>query len=307
MRRNEAAHRPMKGFTPMLLRNRIRAGFTLIELLVVIAIIAILAAILFPVFAQAREKARQTSCLSNEKQIGLAVLQYTQDYDETYPCGSLYDAGDNTYISWPYRIAPYMKSVQAVWCASDGDPKYGTRDNTGLGPMVSYGANSLMGGPNIPGNECVGPICLLNATWVAQGWFKSQAATVARMTRPADTIMFGEKLTSDMANMTITGGLQWQGANAAWGTQPGNAFLWDGTNAADYYAGSAAFIPNPKRIITPATNTYPTGINGGVSAPHSGVSNFLFVDGHAKAMKPEMTNPDPQNRPTDNMWNGIRN
>jgi prepilin-type N-terminal cleavage/methylation domain-containing protein len=60
-------------------------GFTLIELLVVIAIIAILAAILFPVFAQAREKARQTSCLSNEKQLGTAISMYVQDYDETYP------------------------------------------------------------------------------------------------------------------------------------------------------------------------------------------------------------------------------
>jgi len=65
-------------------RTRSRSGFTLIELLVVIAIIAILAAILFPVFAQAREKARQASCESNEKQIGLAITQYVQDYDETY-------------------------------------------------------------------------------------------------------------------------------------------------------------------------------------------------------------------------------
>src|SRR5213082_1669007 len=67
--------------------RRVRRGFTLIELLVVIAIIAILAAILFPVFAQAREKARQTSCLSNIKQLGLSAMMYVEDYDETYPGG----------------------------------------------------------------------------------------------------------------------------------------------------------------------------------------------------------------------------
>ena len=70
------------------LARRSRAGFTLIELLVVIAIIAILAAILFPVFAQARDKARQSSCLSNEKQMALGILAYTQDYDEIFPLSS---------------------------------------------------------------------------------------------------------------------------------------------------------------------------------------------------------------------------
>jgi prepilin-type N-terminal cleavage/methylation domain-containing protein/prepilin-type processing-associated H-X9-DG protein len=69
--------------------SRHRRGFTLIELLVVIAIIAILAAILFPVFAQVREKARQAGCVSNLKQIGLAAMMYVQDYDETYPAGSI--------------------------------------------------------------------------------------------------------------------------------------------------------------------------------------------------------------------------
>ncbi len=68
-----------------------RAAFTLIELLVVIAIIAILAAILFPVFAQAREKARQTSCLSNGKQMGLSLLMYAQDYDETFVFSPIWD------------------------------------------------------------------------------------------------------------------------------------------------------------------------------------------------------------------------
>src|SRR5471030_2089327 len=91
-----------------------RSGFTLIELLVVIAIIAILAAILFPVFAKVREKARQTSCASNEKQIGLALLQYVQDADEAYP-SSYYgsktapsDSGAN--YKWMDAIYPYIKN-----------------------------------------------------------------------------------------------------------------------------------------------------------------------------------------------------
>jgi prepilin-type N-terminal cleavage/methylation domain-containing protein/prepilin-type processing-associated H-X9-DG protein len=89
-----------------------RQGFTLIELLVVIAIIAILAAILFPVFSKAREKARQTTCASNMKQLGLAVLQYVQDYDETYPLGVDF----HTYVSWADRIYPYVKSTGAYKC-----------------------------------------------------------------------------------------------------------------------------------------------------------------------------------------------
>jgi prepilin-type N-terminal cleavage/methylation domain-containing protein/prepilin-type processing-associated H-X9-DG protein len=86
--------------------RRHRPAFTLIELLVVIAIIAILAAILFPVFAQAREKARSASCLSNSKQMGLAVMMYTQDYDESYPQG--YYAGPPE-AWWLSLIQPYVK------------------------------------------------------------------------------------------------------------------------------------------------------------------------------------------------------
>src|SRR5450432_4659449 len=84
-----------------------RRGFTLIELLVVIAIIAILAAILFPVFAQAREKARQASCTSNMKQIGLAILMYAGDYDEQLPWGASNGGGGLT--TWYDLVEPYVK------------------------------------------------------------------------------------------------------------------------------------------------------------------------------------------------------
>ena len=95
-----------------------RTGFTLIELLVVIAIIAILAAILFPVFAKAREKARQSSCLSNVKQIMLAQLQYCQDYDEKFSNNNYLVAG--VYNSVPDFLAPYCKSSQIFTCPSAG-------------------------------------------------------------------------------------------------------------------------------------------------------------------------------------------
>ncbi len=92
-----------------------RRGFTLIELLVVIAIIAILAAILFPVFARAREKARQTSCLSDHKQIALGVLMYAQDYDEMLPT-RYYNNG--TGYQWSNVVLPYVKNWDIFTCPS---------------------------------------------------------------------------------------------------------------------------------------------------------------------------------------------
>jgi prepilin-type N-terminal cleavage/methylation domain-containing protein/prepilin-type processing-associated H-X9-DG protein len=120
-----------------------KRGFTLIELLVVIAIIAILAAILFPVFAKAREKARQSSCLSNTKQIGLAFMQYAQDYDERNAPGRVYIAGVIDYF-WYGALAPYMKNTQILKCPSDsftpvngcsyGVPYYNMFHDAGTGP-----------------------------------------------------------------------------------------------------------------------------------------------------------------------------
>ncbi len=149
-------------------------GFTLIELLVVIAIIAILAAILFPVFAQARDKARQSACMSNEKQILLALMQYNQDYDGQYmvatrtkaPANNPNRPGivQNVYeASWIYWIQPYVKSTAVFICQSapfdnvDGTPSAdplssgalndtNTRNN-GVknlsGPVVSYGLTAM--------------------------------------------------------------------------------------------------------------------------------------------------------------------
>jgi prepilin-type N-terminal cleavage/methylation domain-containing protein/prepilin-type processing-associated H-X9-DG protein len=141
------------------LRSRARRGFTLIELLVVIAIIAILAAILFPVFARAREAARATSCRSNLRQIGTAMRMYGQDYDELLtPCFIYYDPA-NTVLAWyPDYLNPYVKNA-AVWTCPSG-PKTQFTDwlrtwlPAGNGPgfrnlYYSYGAND--GGRGMPG------------------------------------------------------------------------------------------------------------------------------------------------------------
>ena len=125
----------------------VKKGFTLIELLVVIAIISILAAILFPVFARARENARRTSCLSNIKQMSLALIQYTQDYDERLPNvqivvsasmpASEYPDGvwASGYWYWPQILYPYHKSMQVFRCPSGAEVS-ATRPTSG-----HYGAN----------------------------------------------------------------------------------------------------------------------------------------------------------------------
>ncbi|MGI4787544.1 MAG: DUF1559 domain-containing protein [Janthinobacterium lividum] len=149
--------------------KRSRVGFTLIELLVVIAIIAILAAILFPVFQKVRENARRTSCLSNEKQIGLAFTQYTQDADEQFPTGQV-GLSANCYVGkpadthrvsgdgWAFQLYPYVKSTGVYICPDDSTTK--------TWGLVSYALNE-----NLPGNS----LALLAAPFTTVMMFEANA------------------------------------------------------------------------------------------------------------------------------------
>jgi prepilin-type N-terminal cleavage/methylation domain-containing protein/prepilin-type processing-associated H-X9-DG protein len=174
-------------------RSRRDWGFTLIELLVVIAIIAILAAILFPVFAQAREKARASSCLSNTKQIGTASTMYVQDYDENLVPTYQYDGAGCENLRWWYdMINPYVKNWGVIQCPSGktlntcGKTKIDVSGTTS-GVYNSYGTCS---------NEwCVG-------SW---GGAKALAAVV----EPANTIWIGESGTGNPELWTRDGLRGW--------------------------------------------------------------------------------------------------
>ncbi len=158
------------------IKHRNKNGFTLIELLVVIAIIAILAAILFPVFAQAREKARQASCLSNMKQIGLAMMMYVQDYDETYPCALVAEADSATPsgITFISSIRPYTKS-DAIWtCPSQ--PGKGIITSGWGDVSIHYALNGAVTG-KFSGNT---------SAWGGNWW--NTPAVETQITSPAEII-----------------------------------------------------------------------------------------------------------------------
>lgn len=125
---------------------RSRTGFTLIELLVVVAILTILAAILFPVFSKARENARRAACASNLRQIGLGIMQYTQDNDDTYPLRKA-DAGlGGSGYSWHQAVYPYVKSTSVFECPSDPATDYPPITRVGSpGIVESYEINVRIG------------------------------------------------------------------------------------------------------------------------------------------------------------------
>jgi prepilin-type N-terminal cleavage/methylation domain-containing protein len=126
-----------------------RSGFTLIELLVVIAIIAILASMLFPAFSRAREQARKTVCVSNLKQIGLGIMQYTQDYDERYPIGYPFWHDPAPANQKEFLVDPYIKSVQIWDCPSWKGVYSGSAAYIGNYSFLTLSDNNVVGVPGI--------------------------------------------------------------------------------------------------------------------------------------------------------------
>ena len=171
-------------------KNASKNAFTLIELLVVIAIIAILAAILFPVFAQARSKARQTTCLSNEKQLGIALMAYTQDYDEQFPLAN-YDISTTDRVHWYNLIEPYVKANYTRANANLGKgmsiyvcPDFAKTQNTdfGIQQSWSYVCNfNLMPPPAASGSQSLPP------TWAA-----ITPKSLAYLQAPAQVVLAAE-------------------------------------------------------------------------------------------------------------------
>jgi len=259
-----------------------RKGFTLIELLVVIAIIAILAAILFPVFAQAREKARQISCASNEKQLGLAITQYTQDNDEMYPQGT----DTNWNNSWPLAVQPYVKSYGVFRCPDDSNTSFES-GYSWMGVAVSYASNGNIGWVN-NANTMIGVM------GVAQSWITNNTRNLAGVTQPAGTVLVAEKFNTDSVAQGGAGN-----GSAYW---PGcvftNGSYWDWTAPQE--------IPNGTKPQAQSGMYNINSANGAVSAHHSQMANFLFCDGHVKSMRPYQTNPDPTHQPQNNMWDATR-
>jgi prepilin-type N-terminal cleavage/methylation domain-containing protein len=168
-----------------------RKAFTLIELLVVIAIIAILGAILFPVFAQAREKARQTTCASNLRQIALATQMYLQDYDETFfPAHSTGQVGGNLpnnygRLFWPWLLRPYTNSFEAFWCPSEPEDNCRKRNHPYFGYLFgmspAWGFNMVYLAPS---RDEYNPTDL----------YSSQGASSAKVQRAAQIVMFVESI-----------------------------------------------------------------------------------------------------------------
>jgi prepilin-type N-terminal cleavage/methylation domain-containing protein/prepilin-type processing-associated H-X9-DG protein len=288
--------------------NSNRRAFTLIELLVVIAIIAILAAILFPVFAQAKAAAKGTQELSNFKQLATASILYSNDYDDVFVTTAVYDFTNNQNY-WAPRIVPYTRNAELVRSPFDNRlPE--NWSGAWAGPWISFASNSFCGGAGgntVQNDSGQGVIAVhqVAAGWV--GWFTSSAVSQTQITNVADTIMFAPKYSRDVLRTSFS----WLGGNSAF-IWPGQVFLWDCQPGQDFYCAEGSGVPNGVRNqLFGGVRPFPQGNQGAVSLRDAGNNvqgnaNFAFADGHAKSFRPEATNPHPLNEPLRNMWNSRR-
>jgi prepilin-type N-terminal cleavage/methylation domain-containing protein/prepilin-type processing-associated H-X9-DG protein len=238
---------------------RLKKGFTLIELLVVIAIIALLAAILFPVFSRARENARRASCQSNMKQLGLGILQYAQDYDERLPStyqlkGSLGDWPIDNRGGWAGQVSPYVKSTQIFRCPSDGKNNMSYAYNAAIVFTASNGAPRL----NILArfNAVDKTVVLCEVTGLN--------IPVADLSDPGGDEGFSTK--------GYTGNYSPVAAGVG---KPGNSAIGGKGGGAIGDQGNFATGPIGGRPLIPASNT-PRHLDG---------ANYLAMDGHVKWLK----------------------
>ena len=223
-------------------------AFTLIELLVVIAIIAILAAILFPVFARARENARRSSCASNLKQISLGIIQYTQDYDEMYPLAVTGNVV-NAPFGWVDQIQPYMKSLQVFQCPSEADSAAPQTNDPQAGGYNDYfynGALSWNGSENTTGTTITS--------------YKT-AVNQAALTQASLTIMLGGGSSSAANGRYRANGCSVSTSNLS--KDPGFTSCDSSGLATVVGLGSSTADPRPHVI-------------------HLGGNNYAFADGHVK-------------------------
>ncbi len=250
-----------------------RRGFTLIELLVVIAIIAILAAILFPVFASAREKARQTTCASNMKQLGLAIIQYEQDYDEILP----YNVATNKGAGWAHQIYPYVKAKAAYTCPDD------LTTPTGNNVLISYVMNR----------------CAIDVpTLLGQGVYGIGGQT-SKLNAPALTVCLfeGANIYGDPTNVAESDSQASIGAGGS--NYPTDVYGSD-------YIGQEGFLNtlwedtglfNGRLTPTASTTTLYGGFDPAfLAGRHTQGSNFMMFDGHVKWLRGTQVSTGPNPR-----------